>query len=357
MLEFLKDYDMNVLYHPDKANVVADALNRLSMGSVAHVEEEKKELAKYVHRLAPLGVCLMDTSNGGVIVQNGSESLLIAEVKEKQDRNPILLQLKGAVHQQKVEVFSQEGDGVLCYQGRLCVPNVGELRKLILIEAHNSRYSIHPGATKMYHDLQEVYWWYDMKRAIANFLAKCPNCQQVKVEHQKPGVTKSAHFLVVKTTDSAEDYAKLYINEIVRLHGAPLSIISDRGETTLIGLDSIHEAMKKVQLIKDRLKITQSRQKSYVDVRRRDLKFEIDDWVFLKLLPMKGVVIFGKKGKLIPRYVGPYRIVKKGWLRNKKVASVKVLWRSQSVEGATWEAEAVIMSRYPHLFPSDSVLA
>ena len=110
------------------------------------------------------------------------------EVKEKQESDPILLDLKGAVNNQRVEVFSQGGDGVLLYQGRLCVPDVGELRKHILAEAHNSRYSMHLGATKMYRDLREVYWWNGMKRNIADVVSKCPNCQQVKVEHQKPGV-------------------------------------------------------------------------------------------------------------------------------------------------------------------------
>ncbi|WMV41129.1 hypothetical protein MTR67_034514 [Solanum verrucosum] len=145
-LEFLKDYDINVLYHLGKANVVVYALSRLSMGSIEHVEEERKELAKDFHRLAHLGVGLTDMLDGGVIVQNRSESSLVAE-------------------------------------GRLCVPNVGELRKQILTEAHNSRYSIHPGATKMYRDLLEVFWWNGMKRDIANFVVKCPNCQQVKEEH------------------------------------------------------------------------------------------------------------------------------------------------------------------------------
>ena len=69
------------------------------------------------------------------------------------------------------------GDTVLRYQGRLCVLDVDSLRGQILEEAHGSRYSIHAGATKMYRDLQEVYWWQGIKRDIAEFVDKCPNCQ------------------------------------------------------------------------------------------------------------------------------------------------------------------------------------
>ncbi|WMV37510.1 hypothetical protein MTR67_030895 [Solanum verrucosum] len=91
VLNSSRSFDMSVLYHPGKGNVVADALSRLSMGSVAHVEEEKKELAKDVHRLARLGVGLTHMLDGGVIVQNKYESSLVAEVKKKQDSDPILL--------------------------------------------------------------------------------------------------------------------------------------------------------------------------------------------------------------------------------------------------------------------------
>ena len=136
---------------------MADALSRLSMGSVAHVEEKRKELVKDVHRLARLGVSLMSILDNDVIVQNGSESSFVVEVKEKQEIDPILLELKGAVKNQKVEVFSLGGDGVFLYRGRLSVPDVGELRQHILEEAHTSAYSIHLGATKMYHKPWEVY--------------------------------------------------------------------------------------------------------------------------------------------------------------------------------------------------------
>ena len=72
-----------------------------------------------------------------------------------------------------------------------------------------------------------------------------------------------------------------------------------------IGPNSVLYAMEKVQLIIDRLKTAQSHQNSYANVRRRELEFQVDDWIFLKVSPMTGVMRFGKKGKFSPRYVGP----------------------------------------------------
>ena len=140
---------MSLHYHPSKANVVADTFRRLSMGSVAHVEEERKEIVEDVHRIARLGVRFFSISDNGVTFQNGDESSLEVEVMEKQGSDPFLLELKGPVHNQRVEVFSQGGDSVLLYEGTLCVPDVGELRQHILAEAHNSRYSIYLGDTKI----------------------------------------------------------------------------------------------------------------------------------------------------------------------------------------------------------------
>ena len=108
-------------YHRSKANVVVGSLSRLFIGSVAHVEEEKKELVKDVHSLASLGVLLMSISDSGVIFQNGEESSLVVEVKEKQDSDLILLEVKGAVHTHRVEVFPKE-DMLYYYHGRLYVP-------------------------------------------------------------------------------------------------------------------------------------------------------------------------------------------------------------------------------------------
>ena len=80
--ELLKDYDMNVHYHPGKANVVVDALSRMSMGNTAHVEDEKKELVKDIHRLTRLGMRLVDFTCGGASINPSSESSLVVEVKK-----------------------------------------------------------------------------------------------------------------------------------------------------------------------------------------------------------------------------------------------------------------------------------
>ncbi|XP_070034814.1 uncharacterized protein [Nicotiana tomentosiformis] len=158
------------------------------MGSLAHLEAYQRPLAKEVHRLASLGFSLADSIEGGVIVQNMAKSSLIVEVKEKQYNDPLLVQLKEGIHKQKTMAFSLGMDnGTLRYQGRPCVPNVDGLRERIMTKARTSRYSVHPSSTKMYHNLKEVYWRNDMMRNVADFVPRYPNCQQVKVEHQRQG--------------------------------------------------------------------------------------------------------------------------------------------------------------------------
>ncbi|XP_070035265.1 uncharacterized protein [Nicotiana tomentosiformis] len=127
------------------------------------------------------------------------------------------------------------------------------------------------------------------------------------------------------------------------------------GKAELIGLDLMHQAMEKVKIITEWLKTAQSHQKFYSDVRRRDLELKENDWVFLKVFHIKGIMWFGKKGKLslrtddeeIPVAILDRQVRK---LRNKKITSVKVLWRSQQIEEATWEAEEEMKKKYPNLF-------
>ena len=158
MVKLLKDYDMNVLYHPGKADVVVDALIHMTMGSVSHVEEAKKDLVRDVHRMARLGVRLEDSPDGCFMVHHNSESSLVVEVNSKQHLDQPFMKLKETVIGKFNESFSLGGDGVLRYQGRLCVPKVDDLRNRILEESHGSRYSIYRGSSNMYQPSGSVFF-------------------------------------------------------------------------------------------------------------------------------------------------------------------------------------------------------
>ncbi|KAJ9547079.1 LOW QUALITY PROTEIN: hypothetical protein OSB04_019622 [Centaurea solstitialis] len=370
-IELLSDYDCKILYHPDKANVVADALSRKG-------REERT---------------------------NGRD-----------------------------------------LGNRIWLPKLGELRKKVLEDAHKSKYSIHPGTNKMYHDLKQVYWWPGMKKDIVYFIERCVTCLQLKIEHQQPygklqqlpipewtwdhitmdfvtklprtprgydtiwvvvdRLSKSANFLTMKETYTMERLVKLYIAEVVRLHGIPLSIVSDRDarftstfwqsfqrelgtwvslstayhpqtdgqsewtiqtledmlracvldfggsweeqlpliefaynnsyhasieaapyeilygrkcrtplcwnevvEKQLAGPEILQITTDKINQVRERLKAARDRQKSYADKRRKNIEFQVGDHVMLKVSPWKSVIRFGKKGKLSPRYIGPFKII------------------------------------------------
>ncbi|XP_019228874.1 PREDICTED: uncharacterized protein LOC109209964 [Nicotiana attenuata] len=137
--------------------------------------------------MANLSVRLLDVGYRRAIVQNAIESSFVTKVKARQFDNLALVKIMESISHQKKHLFELPEDEVLKYKGRLCVSDVSGLRGQIMIEIHQSKYSIHPRSTKTYHDLRQLYWWNYMKRNIAEYVAKCPNCQQVKIEHQKPG--------------------------------------------------------------------------------------------------------------------------------------------------------------------------
>lgn len=110
LLDLLKDYDMSPHYYQSKANVVADALSKFFMGSLSHVEEGKRDMVKDIHRLANLGVQLLDSKDGGVVIQEVAKSSLCVEAQEKQTGDPIFREIKEYVGQQKVMTFDFGGD-------------------------------------------------------------------------------------------------------------------------------------------------------------------------------------------------------------------------------------------------------
>lgn len=239
-IELFSDYDCEIRYHLGKANVVADALSR-------------KE------RLKPRKVKAMS-----ITIHSGIRDRILAAQKEAiKDMDAPTEKMRGLDKQ-----LEKKDNGGLYFVDRIWVPLTGDVRNLIMNEAHTTRYSVHPGGDNMYYDLRELYWWPGMKKDIADYVSKCLTCSKVKAEHQKPSgllqqpeipewkweritmdfvtklprtssghdsiwvivdrLTKSAHFLPIREDYTMDKLARLYIKEIVARHGVPISIISDR---------------------------------------------------------------------------------------------------------------------------------
>jgi hypothetical protein len=110
------------------------------------------------------------------VVEMEVRSSLLQEIRKGQLEDEKIQEIKHNIKEEKSPGFLDD-DGVLWYKRRICVPNVKELKDKILREAHESAYSIHPGGNKMYHDLKATYWWYGMKRVVAEYVALCDTCQ------------------------------------------------------------------------------------------------------------------------------------------------------------------------------------
>jgi hypothetical protein len=113
-------------------------------------------------------------------------SNLLEEIQKGQVENEKVQEIKCNIKEEKSPSFLEDEECVLWYKGRISVPNVKELTDKILREAHESAYPIHPGGNKMNHDLKATYWWYGMKRDVAEYVALCDTYRQIKNEHQRP---------------------------------------------------------------------------------------------------------------------------------------------------------------------------
>ncbi|GJX29816.1 putative reverse transcriptase domain-containing protein [Tanacetum coccineum] len=227
-----------------KANVVADALSR-------------KEWMK-PRRARALSMTIHPSIKA---------KILEAQSEASKDVNTPAEMLRGLDKQ-----FERKEDGGLYFIERIWVSAYGNLKTLIMNEAHDTKYSVHPGADKMYYDLRDIYWWPRMKKDIA----------LIFLQQQLPLEVKCAPF------------EALY----GRKCRTPIAWV-EVGESKLIGLEIIQETTDKIVQIKERLKTTRDSQNSHADNRRKPLEFSIDDKVLLKVSPWKGMVHFGKRSKLM----------------------------------------------------------
>ncbi|GKC71025.1 putative reverse transcriptase domain-containing protein [Tanacetum coccineum] len=288
-IELFSDYDCEIHYHLGKTNVVADALSRKA-------------------RVKPKRVRAMSMT-----LQSSIKDRILAAQKEASDE---YVGLQRGID----EMIELRNDGALYYLDQIWVSLKCDVRTLIMDEAHKSNYSVHLGADKMYYDLRDRYWWPGIKKDIAVYQPEIPEWKWegiaidfiTKLRRTSSGhdtiwvimdrLTKSAHFQPMRKDYKMDRLAKLYLNKTVTRHGVPISIIFDRDSwftsrfwqsmqealgTRLDMSTAYHpqtdgpeleqEITEKISQIKDRLKAARDHQ----------------------------------KGKLAPRFVGPFEVVKK----------------------------------------------
>nr|GEU55936.1 hypothetical protein [Tanacetum cinerariifolium] len=318
-LELLSDYDCNIRYHPGKENVVAGALSR-------------KE------RIEPLRVRALVMTISLDLPRQILEAHIEALKPENLEKEDVGGMIRKDIPKEKLE---PRADGTLCLNGRSWLPCYNNLR----VKAEHQR----PSGSLVQPAIPEWKW----DNITMDFITKLPKSPQgfdtiwVIVDR----LTKLTHFLPIRENDPLEKLARLYLNMIVARHKIPVSIICDRdgrftsnfwrsfqkawgtdiSMSTAYHPETDGQSERTIQTLEDMLRAcvidfgkdnekdridqeknaAQDRQKSYADLKWKPMEFEVEDRVMIKVSPWKGVVRFGKRGKLNPRYVGPFKVLAK----------------------------------------------
>ncbi|GAU23275.1 hypothetical protein TSUD_281700 [Trifolium subterraneum] len=516
-LEFVKDYDFELSYHPGKANVVEDALSRKSLHMSSLIVKE----LELIEEFRDLSLVCEVTSDIVKLEMLKLTNPFLEKVREYQKGDEKVMERVALVIEGQENDFKIDENGVVKYRGRVCIPDVAELKRMILDEGHRSRLSIHPSVTKMYQDLRKLFWLPRMKKEIAEYVYACLVCQKSKIGHQKPSgllqplfvpesrlsepdrsLNRRAHRFKVqlvepgstgvgppdrivcmvgsrsnrsdrpvrsgsdnigrngngivllwislevcqrlrrvmrdprftsrfweslqealgtnlrlssayhrqsdgqseRTIQSLEDLLRACVLEqdlYGRRYRTPLCWY-ESGKSVVLGPEIVQETTKKIRMIREKMKASQSRQKSYYEKKRKDIEFHEGGHVFLRVTSTTGVGRALKSRKLTSKFIGPYQIserigkvayrislpmtlsnlhdvfhvsqlrkyvsdpshviesddiqvkdnltvetvplriegrkVKK--FRNKEIALVKVIWGGPAGENATWELES-----------------